>query len=366
MATSTLSIDRAAAGSSSPWLFSATIDVAVFLGSALVSLGLLAVGAMTGVLHDDTPEWAWVPAILLIDVAHVYATAFRVYFDVAEWRRRPWLYSGVPVAGWLVGVAVYSESDQLFWRVLAYLAVFHFVRQQYGWMMLYRAKVGEQDAWGRRIDAAAIYAATLYPLLYWHAHLPRAFWWFLPHDFIALPQQVSQFALPLYVGCLIAYAVRAVLDSKNGQRNPGKHIVLITTAVCWYVGIVLFNSDYAFTVTNVVIHGVPYMALVWWYMQRRPAERDRTASSPWRTAFILLCTVWLLAYAEELLWDRMLWHERPWLFGSSLDVGDWSAWLVPALAVPQLTHYILDGFIWKRRSNPRFTLVGSVAPDGST
>ena len=30
-------------------------------------------------------------------------------------------------------------SPQLFWRVLAYLAVLHFVRQQYGWVALYRA-----------------------------------------------------------------------------------------------------------------------------------------------------------------------------------------------------------------------------------
>ena len=38
---------------------------------------------------------------------------------------------------------------------------------------------------------------------------------------------------------------------------------MVTTALCWGLGIVVFNSDYAFTVTNVIIHGVPYMALVY-------------------------------------------------------------------------------------------------------
>ena len=27
--------------------------------------------------------------------------------------------------------------------------------------------------------------------------------------------------------------------------------------------------------------------------------------------------------------------------------------VVPLLAVPQLTHYVLDGFLWRRRANPR-------------
>ncbi|HWP43321.1 MAG TPA: hypothetical protein VNO14_08815, partial [Blastocatellia bacterium] len=43
------------------WLFSAPIDLSVFLGSAVVSLLALWIGAQAGVLHDETPDWAWVP-----------------------------------------------------------------------------------------------------------------------------------------------------------------------------------------------------------------------------------------------------------------------------------------------------------------
>ena len=31
-------------------------------------------------------------------------------------------------------------------------------------------------------------------------------------------------------------------------------------------------------------------------------------------------------------------------------------YLVPLLALPQLTHYVLDGFIWRRKSNPEFPI----------
>src|ERR1043166_1184881 len=63
------------------WLFSPRVDLFAFLGSAIVSLVALWVGARLGVLNDDSPDWIWIPFVLLIDVAHVYATAFRVYFD---------------------------------------------------------------------------------------------------------------------------------------------------------------------------------------------------------------------------------------------------------------------------------------------
>ena len=118
--------------------------------------GRLALRAWLGILDGPTPRWGWVAMILLVDVAHVYSTAFRVYFDAGEFRRRPALYVGVPLAGFAIGWALYSESEMLFWRVLAYLAVFHFVRQQYGWMALYRARGGEGAGVGRWIDTAAI------------------------------------------------------------------------------------------------------------------------------------------------------------------------------------------------------------------
>src|SRR5687768_10217308 len=118
-------------GQEAVWLFSRNTDLMVFLGSAVLSLFALWIGARMGVLNSDTPDWAWIPAVLLIDVAHVYSTAFRVYFDKQELKRRPWLYALVPVIGFAIGVALYSEGELVFWRALAYVAVFHFVRQQY-------------------------------------------------------------------------------------------------------------------------------------------------------------------------------------------------------------------------------------------
>ncbi|HKP12136.1 MAG TPA: hypothetical protein VJZ91_08510 [Blastocatellia bacterium] len=348
-----------------PWLFSRNADIAVFLGSAVVSLLALWVGARAGVLYGDTPDWAWVPAVLMIDVAHVWSTVFRVYLDRDEVARKPALYWLVPILGFALGVALYSEGEQVFWRALAYVAVFHFVRQQYGWVALYRAKAGERDPLGRWVDTLAIYAASVYPLIYWHAHLPRRFWWFMAGDFTALPLLLAKAAAPLYWLAMAAYAAKSLRDwLVERRRNPGKHIVVATTAVCWYVGIVAYNSDYAFTVTNVVIHGVPYFALIYWYGRRRMAQKGghgvyRIFA---RGPLLFLASLWAIAYVEELVWDRGVWHDRGWLFGGAWELGGLKMLLVPLLALPQLTHYVLDGFVWRRKNNPDFAPLASTAP----
>jgi len=108
------------------WLFSRTTDLSVFLGSAIASLLLLALGWQLGLLDESTPGWTWITAILMIDVAHVWSTSFRTYFDTEELKSRLWLYLLVPSLGYLFGVLLYSEGRMVFWRTLAYIAVFHF------------------------------------------------------------------------------------------------------------------------------------------------------------------------------------------------------------------------------------------------
>jgi len=83
-----------------------------------------------------------------------------------------------------------------------------------------------------------------------------------------------------------------------------------------------------------------------------PREPPGLAARLTRSLALYLPALWLVAYAEELLWDRAVWHDRSWLFGEPWDIGAARLVVVPLLALPQLTHYVLDGFIWRRRKNP--------------
>jgi hypothetical protein len=343
----------------SPWIFSRQVDLAVFALPALVSLGLCAAAPLEPG-SGESPEWLWISGVLLVDVAHVWSTIFVTYLDPSELRRHPGRYWLIPGAGWAVGVVLYALGGAaLFWRCLAYLAVFHFVRQQYGWLALYRARARDRGRLGAIIDGAAIYAATLYPLLWWHAHLPRRFDWFLPGDFVTgLPRAVAGAAGAVYVACLGAYAARALLQARRREPTAwGKHLLLFGTAATWYAGMVLYDDDYAFTLTNVLGHGIPYAALVFSYARHVRASEPGPGArllggSPGAALVRFVACLWLLAYLEELLWDRGVWHERAHLFGAGFDLASFEPWLVPLLAVPQLTHYVVDGVFWRRAKNP--------------
>ncbi|MCA9622343.1 MAG: hypothetical protein KC731_25135 [Myxococcales bacterium] len=343
---------------STPWIWSRRLDLAAFGGSAALALAVAGLSpwlSPTGAV----PPWLWVVFVLGIDVAHVWSTLFRTYLDGDELRKRRLLYLGLPVVCYLGGVAVHLLGTAVFWRALAYLAAFHFIRQQIGWVAIYRARAGERAVLDRRLDAAVIYLATGWPLLYWHTHLPRAFHWFMPGDFVALPalRWLTGPMLALYLLVGLGYVARSLWHARSGHPvNWGKHLVVATTAIIWSVGIVLVDQDLTFTVTNVTIHGLPYFFLLWAYAKARAPERPASLLARivrfGVPAFVTLLLV--IAFAEEMLWDRLVWHQRPYLFGGVLRdeplLSDLAAALVvPLLSLPQLVHYALDGVLWRSK-----------------
>jgi hypothetical protein len=343
-----------------PWIFGRAIDLGVFLGPTLFAFALIFAVRALGLRTSPFPDWAWIALVLSIDVAHVWATLFRTYLDPLELKKRPVLYAALPIGCWCAGALLYARSARLFWSALAYLAVFHFIRQQIGWAAIYRARAGTTTRVDRVVDESAIYLSTLTPLLVWHTSLPRAFHWFLEGDFLALSAlaplvPIAKSALAL---SLLVFAAHHALAARRGRPVPiGKLVVVATTALSWWAGIVVFDDDFAFTVLNVLPHGVPYLALLFVYARSRAKVAPKIPASRLVALGLapFLATLIALAFGEELLWDRLVFRDRDWLFGfANLSVDERALmFVVPLLAVPQATHYALDAFLWRRRDTTR-------------
>ncbi|MFO0598728.1 MAG: hypothetical protein U0228_39695 [Myxococcaceae bacterium] len=327
-------------------------DSLAFAGTAVASAALAFALHLAGV-GADTPPWAFLAFVVCIDVAHVWSTLFRTYLDADELRARPMLYAAAPLLAFGLSVAACAHSPATFWRLLAYVAVWHFVRQQVGWMALYGRRAGHGTL-TLRLDALVMYATTLGPVVWWHAHLPRPFWWFQENDFVGgLPAWVGDLALGLHFAVLAGWLGFSLA---RRQLHAGKALLVFATWVSWFGGIVLAQSDLAFTVMNVALHGVPYLVLVRQYAKGREAEgRFGVAGALVRggvPAFLGLLVA--LAFVEEGLWDRLVWHDHAVLFGGGVELSaGLLTLLVPLLALPQTTHYVLDGFVWTSASHPR-------------
>ena len=344
-----------------PWIVSSRFDLVFIVGPALFITALV-LGFQDIILKTkDVPPWIWMLLIVGVDVSHVYSTIFRTYLDKEELQKRQALYFLAPLTAWIVGCFLYSIDGLVFWRVLAYLAVFHFVRQQYGFMMLYDR--GNRSKISKYIDQAVIYLATIYPLVYWHTHA-RNFDWFVEGDFLTFKAAAwSAFIGFVYAVLMAMYVVKETAEFfKTGYINVPKNLLLTGTAISWYVGIIAFNNDIAFTATNVIAHGVPYTALIWVYGYNQNAVKKD--NGPYIAAWIgrlfrkeyipaYLAILFMAAFFEEGLWDGFLWREHGRLFGFSnllppvqSDLA--MVWIVPLLTLPQATHYILDAFIWRK------------------
>ncbi|MEN9640242.1 MAG: hypothetical protein RLZZ262_2111 [Bacteroidota bacterium] len=334
-------------GSKSYWIGTPAQDVLGILMPPFVALALVLVLQP----HTVMSPMSWLILVVGIDVAHVYSTLFRTYWTSETRIKTGSLLWIIPLICFVCSVFLHMISPVWFWRVLAYAAVWHFVRQQYGFMRLYQRKE-ELSTWHKHISALAIYSATLYPIMYWHLSGDRDFHWMIDGDFWTIsdvPPIVLEVLKVAYFAIMVLYTVIEVLRYiKRKTYNMPKMMLIAGTYISWYFGIVYFNGDWAFTALNVISHGIPYLTLIW----ITNGSTINNSNRIWPKLSVFAVVVLALAWGEEALWDGLIWQDHPSLFqwmypGTPVSDRSWLNLLVPLLALPQLVHYVLDGFIWK-------------------
>lgn len=332
-----------------PWLRSPSLETFLILLPPVAPIFLLLAFPNYFHTHGFVSNGWWIVLVMGIDVSHVYSTTFRFYWEpqlFAQYKRHLII---TPIAAFLVGWFLHSIDALVFWRVMAYVAVFHFIRQQYGFMRLYSRKTKSTSA-ERTIDSLAIYTATIYPIVYWHLHKTGELNWFVEGDFIDLSFLSSAVFDYAYFAVIFLYLVKEIMTTwLNKNFNIPKNAIVVGTFLSWYVGIVLAENDLTFTMLNVVAHGVPYMALIWIYGTK---SRKTTWQFPVKEVAFFIITLLAFAYLEEGIWDVLIWKDHPGVFPFLQDIPRPDLWLVsiivPLLSLPQITHYVMDGFIWKR------------------
>jgi hypothetical protein len=345
------------------WIHKAWYDVLFILSPPFLCLLVILLFPKAffanGEWTEVTQVW-WIVLILGIDVTHVYSTLYRTYLDRETFKYYKSIYILIPVLVFTTNVLVYTISTHLFWSLLAYLAVFHFIRQQYGFFKIY-SRGEKRNRWINWMDNISIYSLTLYPILYWHLSGPQLFNWMMPDDFFFFKWPgLLVFSTYIYFLWMVVYGVKEIYVSiKYRFLNIPKNLLWLGTACSWYVGIVYLKGDLTFTLLNVVAHGVPYMALIWIYGNKKSSEKKnkflRVVFSP-RGVVVFCLLIFFLGYLEEGLWDVWVWKDREALFSvfkflPAIGSKELLSLVVALLATPQLTHYILDAFIWKMRND---------------
>ena len=348
------------------WIISAKGDALMFgVPMAAAALSLLPIAAFQS---RELSFPMFLIAVVAFDVSHVWATIYRVYLDPVERKRRPLLYYGsIPLLG-LLAFRLHQHSSSTFWTVLAYVAIFHFIKQIYGFVSLYRVRAGERSPVDYHLDKWTVWLGALAPVLAWHAAPQRQFDWFNAGEhFVAhVPPSLVHDLWVVYGVTAVAYIARQVQVFVISKHfNWGKNLLMVASWVSWYVGIRASSSPFVSAAFLNLLHGIPFIVLVWVYQhrkwhKRKPSDRARTPAIVWLTArahvVAFLGLVVVIAMVEEGLWDSLVWkrfvpqailEQVPTLSPTVLSL------IVAVLSLPQILHYFLDAFIWRfDASNP--------------
>lgn len=352
------------------YLFSKKIDLLLLFAPVWLTWIILFL-LPDSILLADIPPWVWFLLVVGIDVSHVWSSLFRTYFDAHDRVNHGYLIKALPFLVLFFAFAVSYSSIGLFWRLMAYLALFHFVKQQFGFMVLYAIKNGTKGSQSFRWDKYLIYFGMIYPVVYWHLNPDLHFSWFVADDFvlnrlIKIPSWFFNLSNALYGLVFIYWFYRKIKLGKKEFNNQLPMILwILSTAANWYIGIVYFNSDLAFTATNVVAHGIPYMVLIAFYKKKKDHYVTNKNRSFVSVAIIVVFVCLFFGIFEEYWWEVLINKDKKTFFSSFTFYLDFDyssrvlkAFFIGLLSVPQITHYILDGFIWKNNeSNPFLKLM---------
>lgn len=352
----------------SNWLISKKIDLSILFLPVWLSW-LFCFLLPEEILDKDLSLGLWVVFVLCIDVTHVWSTLWRTYLSPDDRKHHKTLLLIAPIASLLLVSSISMVSEQLFWSILAYFAIYHFMKQQVGFMKIYQRKahIPEVSKWFTH--ERLIFFSMIMPVIYWHLMPNSAFKWFDGSSFFT---HYFDWALSINTLKHIRIWFELIYWSVIASwlfllfKNPYVRLKtmlpmllwLLTTSINWYLGIIYFNSDVAFSITNIVAHGIPYLTLVLWYRWRKLklSPKKQTIKAP-KLIAVSLGLILTLALCEEYLWDTAINLENNLFFLPEIyemfQDPIWRAIAIGLLSIPQVAHYIIDGYIWKSNSkNP--------------
>jgi hypothetical protein len=350
------------------WIVSPKIDLAM-LGLPLLFTLLALLGALVAPRVEDLPLWAFLFLVVAFDVAHVWATVFISYLDTAALKRRRLLFLlPIPLTV-VIGYRLHLHSPALFWTLMAYVAIHHFMAQQWGFVALYKLRAGER--FDRYLDKWTVYVGALGPVLYWHT-TDAAFDWFGHGErfLTRLPADLQSDIL-WGMGIVAAvYVARQVAHAHSSRFNLGKNLWMAAVWASWSLGIGMASHPLVSLACINLLHGIPFLVLVWWRLKRgwsQASSEERSESrflawlsgagaegrNRWLLILVFYVPLLVVGLAEEGAWEGLVWgNYLPRVEG--LSAAQLSL-IVAVLSTPQIVHYYLDAWLWKLDgSNPDF------------
>ena len=315
------------------WIISRQDDLIWFVGTALVgylALALVSVGVSLTLL---TAIW-----LLGVDGPHVTGTVTRTYFDKQERRRLGWLLWALLPLLFVGPVAVYLGQAALFFLFAVCWQHYHITKQHMGFVMLWKVKNRERDAFDMRLDRWFVLASGVSPLALFvvKTRLGNSI----------LGGLLTADMIATYPILIVVYAVYQFRKWRAGKpMNPPKLLLLAGMVPLQWLA---FGYAARFGPDGIVragialglFHSLQYHRLMWFHNKNRyqgPGARDKHGLA----AVLAQKFGYYFAVAAGLYFTAEIVPQT--LFpGETLAAALWGI---------AFMHYLLDSKIWRVRGD---------------
>jgi hypothetical protein len=283
---------------------------------------------------------------------HLISTWTRVYLDSREWRARPIATVVLPLvimALVFVLMVKVEQGPRIANSVILYWATWHFVAQNWGILRIYQRKSGEPvSSMAMRFERPVLLLIVLFCMFHRLATGPRqlfgveVYWLPIPIGFI------NALLAPLIIlfAAMLAQRVR-----ERHQRWAKAAWVRVAFIACSFLGFfvpfqLILSDDTSAFAAAACWHGFQYLGMVRHYHRNawrggvdpRAKLISWLGQPGWSRAALYLALLWGLAGAVYLLIGAL-----------SLVAYSLNLWMSVIWVGLTLSHYWIDGVIWKLR-----------------
>lgn len=283
---------------------------------------------------------------VMIDNAHVYATAWRSWFDKNEMKRSKRFHFLTLLFVFLAIFTWCAAGIPWFWSFVLYFTVFHHVRQYYGvhrWSLALNHNKGPNAA-------TELYAFTILPFIGYHFRSDISYQgFFSDNDMWLFPNET----LLTVVYFLLAMFIVSFFYKIFRQRNSFSWPVFSTVIFPLIINIFCFliTKDFFVALLPILaIHGMTYFHLS--SLAQRKVRQGFWHNSPMLGLMLIIFVSGLFGVGEA------------WLTDSQIDVIDSESYKgnflmafgVAIVTTPAIYHYIVDSVLWKK-THPDFKTI---------
>ena len=322
----------------------------------LIGGGLSLVVLTALVAAPAAPAWIFLrqnvwTLVLLSNTPHFAGSTVRLYTKEGAFRDLPFVTMGLPFVMLLLLAMALLQPVFGAGLVNVYLlwSPFHYAAQTYGLSVMYACRAGRVPTLTER---RLLRASCLVPFV--HAMVGGLGDFLLPAWAAASPlvHTVRQKGQAPLAAAAVAMTLIALFYMVRRQRPvPFIVPVLLASNAAW---LIFAGYTGAFAVALVtVFHGLQYLAILCIFHARERVARPGNARPAWHHVggFYLVCLA--LGYLLFQAWPLGIEFLGPTRAESLLLV----------VAIINIHHFVVDGFIWKLRRDPNYAVVtGQPAP----